>query len=107
MPESFDRGAMTETVFYLLLAFHEKMHGYGAIKKVSEMTDGRIEIPTATLYGAINVMLIKGWISEVESDDYNSRKREYIVTAKGKKAFTAELERLEELIANGRKYTKK
>lgn len=104
MPESFDRGAMTETVFYLLLAFHERMHGYGAIKKVAEMTDNRIEIPTATLYGAINVMQIKGWIRELESDDPTSRKREYIVTAKGKKAFSDELLRLEELLENGRKY---
>lgn len=102
MPESNERGALTEAVYYILLALHTPMHGYGIMQFVKEMSGGRVNLGPGTLYGAINTMLSKDWIRslEVESD---SRKKEYEITDTGREVVLEEIKRLEELIENGKK----
>lgn len=102
MPESNERGALTEAVYYILLALHTPMHGYGIMQFVKEISGGRVNLGPGTLYGAINTMLSKDWIRslEVESD---SRKKEYEITDIGREVVLEEIKRLEELIENGKK----
>lgn len=76
------------------------MHGYGIMQNVEKITDGRVRLAAGTLYGAINVLLERGWIRAC-SEDKNSRKKEYIITEQGKEAARTELERLKELVRNG------
>ena len=80
----------------------QPMHGYGIIQNVKEMSGGRLVLAAGTLYGAITNLLTKGWI-EAAGEEENSRKKEYVITTQGKAALMAELARLEELTANGRK----
>lgn len=68
---------LTEASFYILLATQKPNHGYGIIQDVSKMTDGRVTLGPGTLYGAINSMLKKGWIS-LYSEDTKSRKKKGI-----------------------------
>ena len=56
-----------------------------------------------TLYGAINTLLEKGWIVLVRAELDSRKKKEYIITDKGRAAFAAEQKRLAELLENGRK----
>ena len=105
MPESFERGAMTEAVFYILLTLHEPMHGYAIMQSIESLTDGRVALGAGTLYGAINALAAKRWIETVSSVR-DSRKKEYIITKAGRAAFQGELERLEELLRNGKMYGK-
>jgi len=42
------------------------MHGYGIMQFVKEIGNGRVNLGPATLYGAINTMLSKGWIKALE-----------------------------------------
>ena len=100
MPESFERGALTEAVFYILLSLREPMHGYAIMQNIDKLTSGRVVLGPGTLYGAINALIQKRWITAV-SGDKDSRKKEYIITEAGKAAFYGELERLRELIRNG------
>lgn len=102
MPESNDRGALTEAVYYILLALHVPMHGYGIMQFVREISKERVNLGPGTLYGAINTLLEKGWIQSL----YNaadSRKKEYEITATGREVVLGELLRLQELIENGKK----
>jgi DNA-binding PadR family transcriptional regulator len=100
MPEA--QGALTEAVFYILLSLTQPMHGYGIMQNVSELSRGRVVLGAGTLYGAINTLLEKGWISPCESLP-GERRKEYIITSAGRRAVEAEIIRLGELLENGRR----
>jgi DNA-binding PadR family transcriptional regulator len=99
MPEN--KNALTEVVYYILLSLYSPLHGYGIMQNVKELSDGRVDLGPGTLYGALNTLLNKNWIQSVEGED-NSRKKEYVITDTGRHIIKGEIERLEELIANGR-----
>lgn len=94
---------LTEALFYILLAVRTPNHGYGIIQDVSEMTDNRVTLGPGTLYGAINSMLTKEWISLYSEDKESRKKKEYLITNTGKKIFQNEVKRLNELIKNAKK----
>ena len=103
MPESFERGALTEAVFYILLSAHEPIHGYAIMQNIEKLTCGRVMLGAGTLYGAINALVQKGWIAAAAvTAEGDSRKKEYIITGAGRAAFRSELDRLEELLRNGK-----
>ena len=95
--------ALTEGVYYILLSVFEPNHGYGIIQKIMELTDGRIELGAGTLYGAINTLVKKGWIELYSEDKLPRKKKQYIITEAGRNALELEMQRLEELLENGRK----
>lgn len=100
--------ALTESIFYILLALQEPMHGYGIMQRTSALSKGRLILSAGTLYGAISNLLEKGWIAPSgESEDTDSRRKMYIITDAGQEVLEAELERLEELVSNGRKLIKR
>ena len=101
MPESSERGALTEAVFYILLSVYEPLHGYAIMQNIESLSDGRVVLGAGTLYGAINTLLERGWIKGA-SETKDSRKKDYIITDKGKRVVKNEIKRLEELIANGK-----
>jgi len=100
VPESFERGALTEAVFYILLSVHKPKHGYAIMQSIESMTKGRVVLGPGTLYGAINALAQKQWITAV-STERDSRKKEYIITKTGREVFLGELERLRELLGHG------
>jgi len=99
--------ALTEAVYYILLALQEPLHGYGIMQQTSSLSNGRLSISAGTLYGALSNLLEKGWIKPYgESEVQDGRRKQYQITDAGKEVLKAELERLEELVENGRKYIK-
>ena len=92
--------ALTEAVYYILLSLITPRHGYGIIRNVEALSGGRVRLAAGTLYGAINTLLEKNWISALP-EEKDSRKKEYIITAEGRQALTDELNRLKELLDNG------
>lgn len=96
--------ALTEAVYYILLFLYEPMHGYGIMQKVEQMSKERVRLAAGTLYGAISTLLEKGWIRALPGES-NSRKKEYLITEKGKEAVEREVIRLRELVENGERIT--
>ena len=92
--------ALTEAVYYILLSLTEPLHGYGIMQNVEQLSNGRVRLAAGTLYGAINTLLEKGWITALPGEQ-DSRKKEYQITPNGKGALDAELSRLRELVKNG------
>lgn len=92
---------MTETAYYILLSLTQPRHGYGIIKHVEEITDGRIRLGSGTVYGTLTKMQRDGIIT-VFSDQ--KRKTVYEVTATGKMLIRQEIARLKELFGNAMKY---
>lgn len=93
---------MTEGVYYILLSLLTPNHGYGIIQKTLELTEGRLELGAGTLYGAINNLLDKGWIVLYSEEKESRKKKEYVITRIGRAALEEEMERLTELLENGR-----
>lgn len=94
---------LTEALFYISLAVRRPNHGYGIIQDISEMTRGRVILGPGTLYGAINSMLTKGWISLYSEEKESRKKKEYVLTSIGREVFQNEVNRLKELIENAKK----
>lgn len=93
---------LTEAVYYILLALKKPLHGYGVMQWVEEVSQGRVCLAAGTLYGALQVLLEKGFIRALPGEK-GSRKKEYKITALGEKVLAAEMARLEELLASGKK----
>ena len=92
---------LTESSFYILISLMEPLHGYGILQKVDEMSDSRVQLGAGTLYGALKNLVEHGMIQEVGKN--TGRRKNYQVTPNGKQLIEDELERLEELLENGRK----
>lgn len=101
MPESNERGALTEAVFYILLALTKPMHGYGIMQFVKEMSNNRVILAPGTLYGALNTMVSKGWIKPIGTNE-KGRKKEYVTTDLGTIIINDEMKRLDELLINAK-----
>lgn len=104
MPESSERGALTEAVFYILLSLYSPLHGYGIMQNVKELSHERVILGAGTLYGAIGTLLEKNWIQSIPGEK-DSRKKEYQITELGKTVLKDEIARLEELAAHGKRIT--
>ena len=93
--------ALTEAVYYILLSLMEPLHGYGIMQNVEQLSNGRLRLAAGPLYGAISRMLEKGWITALDGAA-DSRKKEYVITERGREVLRAEYARLKELVENGR-----
>ena len=98
---NFANGALTEAVYYILLSLLEPRHGYGIMQNAESLSNGRVKLAAGRLYGALNTLLDKGWITALPGER-NSRKKEYVITETGLDALHQELTRLEELVTNGK-----
>lgn len=92
---------LTEASFYVLMALYEENHGYGVIKKVEELTDGRLTIAAGTLYGVISSFL-KHELIELKEVKASRSKKTYEITTFGKELLEYELNRLQELVSNAK-----
>ena len=94
--------ALTEAVYYILLSLLTPRHGYGIMQNAEVLSGVRVKLAAGTLYGAINSLLEKGWITALPGEK-DSRKKEYVITEEGKTVLKAEITRLQELLENGRR----
>ena len=95
--------ALTEAVYYILLALVEPMHGYGIMQQTAALSNDRVRLSAGTLYGALASLLEKGWIEQLPEE---GRKKDYRITPAGREVLEQELARLEELVTNGKQILK-
>lgn len=88
---------MTESAFYILFSLTEPRHGYGIIKRVEELTNGRLHLGSGTIYGTLTKMQ-KDEMITVFSDE--KRKTIYEITGIGKLIMRKEMDRLQEVQNN-------
>jgi DNA-binding PadR family transcriptional regulator len=98
---------LREATFFILLSMTSvRRHGYAIMKDTERLSEGRVNLSTGTLYGAIKRLLDLGWIRRVESGterDGARPKKEYELTDLGRRIFKAEVARLESLVAVAQK----
>ena len=91
---------LTETMFYVLMAFCKSaMCGIDVAEFIEKQTKGRILIGPATLYTILGKFEKEKYIVEVEVE---GRKRTYEITEKGELAYKDEVERLKQCVEDAR-----
>jgi len=95
---------LTEVAFFILLSLAPgARHGYAMMKDVQELSGGRVQLSTGTLYGALKRMLESGWIERKDEELISGRERKtYTLTAAGRALLSAETQRLNRLVAAAR-----
>lgn len=87
----------------LLALSTEERHGYGIMKQVERESHGKVKMGPGTLYGSIGRMMSAGLIREshkrVDPAVDDERRIYYTLTAAGRTALRAELERYREVVA--------
>jgi len=100
------QGPLTEGGYLILVSMLEPRHGYAVMQHIAQLTNGRVTLGAGTLYGAINMLLGRGWIQAVDANQ-GSRKKQYVTTPQGRRVLTAEIERLEQLLSIGQAATER
>jgi DNA-binding PadR family transcriptional regulator len=89
--------------FQILMSLSDDdLHGYEIMRRVEEQTDGRTRMGPGTLYSSIQALVDAGFIAEVasrgEEGPNDARRRDYRLTAAGRKAAREEAERLADVL---------
>lgn len=90
--------------FFILLSLAEReRHGSAIMRDVLDLTEGDLRLWPATLYGSLDELRERGWIDEVDEPgerprDASERQRIYRIAGPGRRALSAELNRLERVV---------
>ena len=95
---------LTPAVLHILLALStEERHGYGIMKQVERESQGKVKMGPGTLYGSLGRMMAAGLIREsdkkVDPTMDDERRIYYTLSALGRTALSAELDRYREVVA--------
>lgn len=89
---------VSEPVLFILLSLAEQpRHGYAILQDASRMSDGRVQLSTGTLYGALRRLLEDQWIERFEEHDSSRGRQAYRLTAAGRRNLQMEISRLKHL----------
>jgi DNA-binding PadR family transcriptional regulator len=92
----------TASLHILLALLDGEKHGYALMGDIERLSDGRVRVGPATLYGSIKRLLTDGLIQESRQrpdpslDD--QRRRYYQLTSLGRQVCAAEVQRLRTLL---------
>jgi DNA-binding PadR family transcriptional regulator len=94
-----DSKPLSEPVLLIMTSLaSDAKHGYALLKDVETLSDGRVQLSTGTLYGAIRRLLEDGWIERFDQPDTSRDKQAYRLTTKGKAQLHYEISRLRHLL---------
>ena len=89
---------LTEPVLLILVSLASKpQHGYALMKDIGDLSQGRVEVTTGTLYGALRRLLEDGWIERFEQEDTSREKQAYRLTETGRRHLEMELDRMKQV----------
>lgn len=94
-----DQGPMTEAMYYILLALLRPGHGYGMMRRIEELSGGRLVMGPGTLYGVLARMNREGLITLAGEE---GRRKTYAIAPAGREALLAEYGRLKRMVEDGR-----
>lgn len=90
---------LSEPMYYILLALKDECCGVDIMKKVEEISHGRISVGPGTLYALLDKFQSAGLIRET---GIVGRKRSYIISAAGDEVLKKEYKRLLIMAEEGR-----
>jgi len=89
---------LSEPVLLILVSLAGKpQHGYALMRDIGDLSRGRVEVTTGTLYGALRRLLEDGWIERFNQEDTSREKQAYRLTATGRRHLEMELDRMKQV----------
>lgn len=90
--------ALTEQMYYVLLALNEERHGYAVMQYVAALTEGRLTIGAGTLYALLSRFEEEGLIL---SQGEREGRKYYLLSPEGRGVLEEEIEKLRRRVADG------
>lgn len=88
---------LNEPSFYILLALSkEPMSGYELTRNILNITKGRLEVRTGTMYPTLKKLLDLKLIEQIDESNQERNKKTYQLTEEGKKILQHEINILKE-----------
>src|ERR1700733_6035522 len=86
--------AMTGQAFFVLTALADgPRHGYGIVREVVELSQGRVKLKIGSLYGVLDRLSAEGLIEPDRDEAHDGRLRRYYrLTRDGRRALAEEAE---------------
>jgi DNA-binding PadR family transcriptional regulator len=83
---------MTGQAFFVLTALADgPRHGYGIVREVAELSQGRVRLKIGSLYGALDRLAADGLIEPDRDEAHDGRLRRYYrLTRDGRRALAEE-----------------
>jgi transcriptional regulator len=76
------------------------MHGYAIAQHIERLSEDVLRVQEGTLYPALQVMEVKGWVrSEWKLTPTKRRARYYSITATGRRQLTQESQEFDRVVA--------
>jgi len=101
-PDATEARPLTEPVLLILMSLADKpRHGYALLKDIEALSNGRVQLSTGTLYGALRRLLEELSIERFEQEDTSREKQAYRLTATGRRQLQLELDRMRLLTRAG------
>ena len=98
----YETGELSDSIFLILLATLEPVHGYRIMQGVEESMDGAVKIGPATMYTTLKKLKGAGWIAEI-ADESEAPEEEsricYAATEEGRAVLRRDFERRRQLMA--------
>jgi PadR family transcriptional regulator, regulatory protein PadR len=88
---------MNEPTYFTLAALLDgPLHGYGIVKRASDLSGGRLRIAAGTLYGVLDRLREQGLVADEGQEIVDGRaRRSYRLTALGEGALAEEAGRMQ------------
>jgi len=88
---------LNEPTFYILLALSkESMSGYELTRNILNITKGRLEVRTGTMYPTLKKLVDLKLIEQVDESSQERNKKTYQLTEEGNKILQHEVDMLKE-----------
>ena len=89
---------LSEPMYYILLVLKEEQNGVDIMRRVLEISKGRVTVGAGTLYTLLGKFENEGLINSTKRE---GRKCWYIITNKGREILQTEYNRLNTMIDDG------
>ena len=97
-PDDPEAKPLSEPVVLILASLAGKpRHGYALMKDIETLSNGRVQMSTGTLYGALRRLLEDQWIERFEQEDTSREKQAYRLTPEGRRMLESEVDRMKQL----------
>lgn len=89
---------ISEPVLLILLSLAgQPRHGYAILQDVERLSDGRVQLSTGTLYGALQRLLQSRWIERAAEENASRGRQAYRLSSHGRRQLQAEVARMKQL----------
>src|ERR1700746_3956218 len=96
---------LSPAALHILLSLAgENLHGYAIMQEVVRQSEGKYKLGPGTLYDNLQKLIEREWVEELgrKPGDDDTRRRYYRLTAIGQGILHAEIDRLSEVVREGR-----